>query len=155
MFAVEDAITVSHSAVLEWLEKEAAKRGEDASDLDQTSFGGETISEEIAALICIADSDGLFVGPPDLPRIGVNAYALDFDTVLVGLRPYEGSVSLHSFAYGQIASYTIDAYGLAVGESGTERILSVLDVVAAEVNKLIYLYRVVLGAERESKSGNS
>jgi len=45
------------------------------------------------------------------------------------------------WSYGQIASYTVDVDHLAIGESETEKILSVLDAIAAEVSGLIPLYR--------------
>jgi len=148
--ASEDVVTVSHSAVLAWLEKEATERGDAVSDLDEGSFGGETITEEIAALIGAADSESLFVGPPDLPKISVNAYTYDFDAVVLSLRPSGIQVGLPGFARGQIASYATDVDHLAVGESGTERILSVLDAIAAEVSGLIHLYRSALAREPRS-----
>jgi len=141
MSAVEDVVTVSHSAVLEWLEREAAERGEDVSDLDEGSFGGETIPEEIAALASAADDEDLFVGPSDLPAINVSGYVDDRDCVLLTLRP----AALPGFPYGRIASYATVVDHFAVGESGTERILSALDAIAAEVSELIPLYRRCVG----------
>jgi len=142
---VESEVTVNKEAVLAWLEKEAVEQGKALSDLDQASFGGETIAEEIAGLVCRTDCEGLFVGPFDLPAISVSAYVCDLDGIILGLRPREGSVGESPFSYGQIASYTVDVDHLAIGESGTEKILSVLDAIAAEVSGLIPLYRVGIG----------
>jgi len=138
---VESEVTVNNDAVLAWLEKEAVEQGKALSDLDQGIFGGETIAEEIAGLVCRTDCEGLFVGPFDLPAISVSAYVCDLDAIILGLQPRESSVGESAFSYGQIASYTVDVDHLAIGESGTEKILSVLDAIAAEVGGLIPLYR--------------
>jgi len=91
--------------------------------------------------LSVEQSEGLFVGPVDLPAIRVSAYVCDIDAIILGLQPREGSVGESAFSYGQIASYTVDVDHLAIGESGTEKILSVLDAIAAEASGLIPLYR--------------
>jgi len=152
---VESEVTVNKDAVLAWLEKEAVEQGKALSDLDQGIFGGETIAEEIAGLVCRTDCEGLFVGPFDLPAISVSAYVCDLDGIILGLQPREGSVGESAFSYGQIASYTVDVDHLAIGESGTEKILSVLDAIAAEVSGLIPLYRagIELSTHLGTKAG--
>jgi len=105
--------------------------------------------------LSVGQSEGLFVGPCDLPAIRVSAYVCDIDGIILGLRPREGSVSESAFSYGQIASYTVDVDHLAIGESGTEKILSVLDAIAAEVSGLIPLYRagIELSTHPGTKAG--
>jgi len=49
---VESEVTVNKDAVLAWLETGAVEQGKTLSDLDQGIFGGETIAEEIAGLVC-------------------------------------------------------------------------------------------------------
>jgi len=58
---------------------------------------------------------------------------------------------LHVSRLNPIASYTVDVDHLAIGKSGTEKILSVLDAVAAEASGLIPLYRA--GIELTTRLG--
>ena len=139
-------VEIKGEAIKAWLEAEAAARGELVEDLDASSFGGEAAGEEAAWLINAADSEGLFVGPSDLPAISLNAYAHDGDALLLGLRPRMGGSGGSAWAYGQVASYVVEVADLGFAGEDSPEPEEVLNAAAEVASDLIPLYRAVCEA---------
>ena len=140
-------VEIKDEAIKAFIEAEAAARGESVEDLDTSSFGGEVDGEEAASLINAADSEGLFIGPSDLPEISLNAYAHDGDALLLGLRPSSrGVVGGSAWACGQVGSYVVEVSDLGFTGGDPPEIAEVLRAAAEIASDLIPLYRAVCEA---------